>query len=163
MKHARLLTRSVYSIWCTLCLYKNAGEPNFDTFAANPFEGRKQRREGEVKALLDKLAPETISLDPTFIGTVDTDPSVLLQEQRAIAQAADARPPAPVKAKNKARGRNKIAKKLQRKQSNVIDANTVKLRQKLAQEKEAAKEAKAGAKKAKAMEGAPSALAKFFT
>lgn len=32
-----------------------AGEPNFDAFDANPFETRKQAREGLVHSLLDKV------------------------------------------------------------------------------------------------------------
>jgi hypothetical protein len=37
-----------------------AGEPNFDSFAANPYESAKQRREAEVAMLLDKLPATTI-------------------------------------------------------------------------------------------------------
>ena len=58
-----------------------AGEANFDTYEANPFETSKQRREAEVVSLLEKLAPETIALDPSFVGKVDSDPVALKAEQ----------------------------------------------------------------------------------
>jgi U3 small nucleolar RNA-associated protein 7 len=47
-----------------------AGEPNFDSFVANPFITNKQRREQEVHQLLDKLPPETIMLNPDTIGGI---------------------------------------------------------------------------------------------
>lgn len=52
----------------TLCVLTGAGEPNFDSFVANPFQSRRERQEQEVRLLLDKLQPDTIMLDPDSIG-----------------------------------------------------------------------------------------------
>jgi len=121
------------------------GEPNLDTMEHNidPYQDSKQRREAEVRALLDKLSPDMIALDPDVVGTVEeSDPRRRLERQRDLEEEANARKAAegekPKKEKNRMRGRSKIQKKLGRKQKNVIDAQVMKLRE--AREREKAEE-----------------------
>jgi hypothetical protein len=63
--------------------------------------------------------------------------------------------------KNKTRGRNKISAKLKRKQKNVVDAQTVKLKEKLSKEREERESKKEGAKPRKTLAEEYGVLARF--
>jgi U3 small nucleolar RNA-associated protein 7 len=46
-----------------------SGNPNYDTAeGGDPYEGGKGRREREVRSLLEKLEPSTITIDPDMLG-----------------------------------------------------------------------------------------------
>lgn len=103
-----------------------AGEPNFDALEINPYENKRQRQEGEVRSLLNKLQPGTISLDPTFVGKLDQRS----HDQRKQDQDLDKKPEDIIeKLKNRGRGKNSALKKALRKrgQKNVIDERRMKL------------------------------------
>lgn len=102
-----------------------AGEANYDALEVNPFETKKQRQEGEVKGLLNKLQPEMIALDPNFIGNLD-----LRSEQQRKADRDLDSPAVDIaeEMRNRARGKNGALKKYLRKQrkKNIIDEKRLK-------------------------------------
>ncbi|SCV70400.1 BQ2448_1794 [Microbotryum intermedium] len=55
----------------TSLLVPGAGEANFDSLEADPYEGKRRRREREVNALLDKVPFDMITLDTEMVGKLD--------------------------------------------------------------------------------------------
>ncbi|KDO34990.1 hypothetical protein SPRG_18957 [Saprolegnia parasitica CBS 223.65] len=138
-----------------------AGEPNFDSFEANPFESTKQRRETEIKSLLEKLRPEMITLNPMAIGRIDANANDEHGEKIETMYKAN-NEEAAGKPKKKMRGKNRPSRKLRKKQQNVVDIEKQKYRDAL--EKKAKDEAKANADKQwkDKVESAPTALNRFY-
>lgn len=113
-----------------------AGEAAFDSNAPNPFATKKALRNAEVRALLDKLRPETIALDVSNIGGVDPDPAARLSEMRGRVEAESERGRSKMVEKRRKKGKGKISKQLARKQKNVIDAKRAELLERRDKERE---------------------------
>ncbi|VDK87793.1 unnamed protein product [Litomosoides sigmodontis] len=99
----------------TSLLVPGSGEPNFNALLANPYESKTQRREREVKQLLDKIQPELITLDTTEIVQVNTD--LLEKENERLKLLLHTKPrEVKFKPKNKKKGRGSALRKEQIKQ-----------------------------------------------
>ncbi|XP_064556086.1 WD repeat-containing protein 46 [Drosophila montana] len=96
-------------------LVPGSGEPNYDALEDNPYETSKQRREHEVHALLEKIPPELITLDPNEITGVDAP--TLQEKVDAKRQLFHLKPPRiNMKTRHKMKGRGGSAKAARNKQ-----------------------------------------------
>ncbi|EJD75560.1 hypothetical protein LOAG_17304 [Loa loa] len=99
----------------TSLLVPGSGEPNFNALLTNPYESKTQRREREVRQLLDKIQPELITLDTTEIVQVNTD--LLEKENERLKLLLHTKPrEVRFKPKNKKKGRGSALRKEQVKQ-----------------------------------------------
>ncbi|KAF3008778.1 Small subunit (SSU) processome component [Curvularia kusanoi] len=121
----------------TSIIVPGSGEPNPDTLeqGTNPFETSKQRRETEVHALLEKIQPEMIALDPNFVGNLD----LTSHEQRVKERDLDRKDEDKIaKLKKRGRGRNSALRRYLRKSGskNVIDEEKERAREIVERRKE---------------------------
>jgi len=91
-------------------LVPGCGEPNFDALEVNPFQTKKQRREAEVKSLLEKIPADLITLNPDQIAEIDTE---ALEDKLAARHQKKSLKPAKIdfEPRSKTKGKGGTAKK----------------------------------------------------
>nr|XP_033781384.1 WD repeat-containing protein 46 isoform X2 [Geotrypetes seraphini] len=143
----------------TSMLVPGAGEANFDALENNPFRSRKQRQEWEVKALLEKVQPDLITLEPGILGEVDFLTMEQKHKERVERLGFDPLAKEKFEPKHKKKGRSSTGQLLKRKKMVAEEEQRKLIREsveeKLQQEKEKKKSEKM------ALLGQKSALDRF--
>ena len=97
----------------TSLIVPGSGMPYYDSFENNPFESKKQKREALVHNLLEKLPPETITVDTGVIGGMSRlSKEELEKEEKEERERKQREHIEKVMAKKKAKGRSKLSKKV---------------------------------------------------
>ncbi|XP_062829066.1 WD repeat-containing protein 46 isoform X2 [Anolis carolinensis] len=118
-------------------LVPGAGEPNFDALESNPFRSKKQRQEWEVKALLEKIPFELISMDSGQLGTVDAISMEQRKKERIERLGFDPGAKEGFSPRRRTKGRDSAAHRLRRKKKVAAEEQRAAIRKSVA-EKEAA-------------------------
>jgi len=142
-----------------------SGEPNLDSleFNTNPHADQQQRREAEVRALLEKLSPDMISLDPNTFGTIELDSQARELEIKERQEEANRKRNEKKRPRNRKRGKNKIGKQIARKNRNIIDQNTEQWKQSLkVNQNDKKQKIEDVSEDNEKKDAAPSALKRFF-
>lgn len=92
-------------------LVPGAGEANFDALEANPYRSRKQRQEWEVKALLEKIPSQLLTLDAAQLQQVDTATLEQKRTERIERLGFDPDAPAKFRPRHKAKGSGALHRK----------------------------------------------------
>ncbi|KAJ7303330.1 hypothetical protein JRQ81_012272 [Phrynocephalus forsythii] len=141
-------------------LVPGAGEPNFDALESNPFRSKKQRQEWEVKALLEKIPAELISLDPGQLGAVDAISLEQRHKERVERLGFDPQAKKKFIPRKRMKGRDSASGRLRRKTKVAAEEQRTAIRKSVAEKLEAQKQQEKAAKGA-APGGQRSALDRF--
>nr|XP_054770122.1 WD repeat-containing protein 46-like [Lytechinus pictus] len=111
----------------TSLLIPGAGEANFDALEANPYQNKTQRREYEIKALLEKIQPEMITLNPSQISAIDK--ATMEQRLAERKEMFGVVPPPKFEPRHKLKGRSKSGRREKRKQGVREEENRSKVQE----------------------------------